>query len=100
MMDSNLIKVNDCRSIVRGLWSKIKIKYIIVSIFEAADDLELVLNKSKPPSSCLKYQEKLKSVIKECNFSLFLSFSEISFSYLKPGIACDRIVKTNGFLTW
>ena len=63
MMDSNLIKVNDCRSIVRGLWSKIKIKYIIVSIFEAADDLELVLNKAKPPSSCFKILIKIKKVL-------------------------------------
>ena len=37
-------------------------------------------------------------MIKEFNFALFLSFSEISFNYLKPGLACDRIVKTNGIL--
>ena len=42
--------------------------------------------------------QKYYFVIKEFNFALFLSFSEISFNYLKPGLACDRIVKTNGIL--
>jgi hypothetical protein len=54
MMDSNLIKVNGCRSIVK--------------IFEAADDLELVLNKAKPPLSCFEILRKIKKyyfVIKE-----------------------------------
>ena len=78
-----------------------KILYKIVSIFKAADDLELVLNKAKPPSSCFEILRKIKKyyfVIEEFNFALFLSISEISFNYLKLGLACDHIVKTNGFL--